>query len=94
MQHDPYSAFTAAFIARTKQLRKASGLTQEETAIALGLPLDTYKKYEKRSVMPLYLVDRFATIVRGDLVFLITGRKPKPKRRAADREAPGGGAGG
>ncbi|MDB5358896.1 MAG: hypothetical protein JWO51_193 [Rhodospirillales bacterium] len=82
MQHDPYSAFTIAFIARTKQLREASGRTQEETAIALGLPLGTYRKYEKRSAMPLYLLDRFVTIVQGDLVFLITGREPKVKRRS------------
>jgi transcriptional regulator with XRE-family HTH domain len=83
MKHKPHSEFIAAFIARTKELREESDKTQEQVAIALGVPVPTYRKYETRSPIRIHLIDRFIAIVDGDLQYLIGGRRtrtPRPKR--------------
>jgi hypothetical protein len=66
--------FNDAYIRRIKTLREALGWTQEEMATALGVPLDRYKKYETRSPLPPYLVERFALIVRREPCFVLTGK--------------------
>lgn len=43
-------------------------------ATALGVPSDRYRKYEYRSPLPAYLMERFALIVGCDLEYLITGK--------------------
>jgi DNA-binding XRE family transcriptional regulator len=57
--------FKTEFIARTKAMRERSGLTQEQVATAIGVALDTYKKYEQRTPLPHHLVPRFAVVVRA-----------------------------
>jgi transcriptional regulator with XRE-family HTH domain len=66
-----------AYIQRVKELRVARGMTQQEMADALGISLDRYKKYENRSVLPPYLLDRFAAVVNKDITYVVTGRPPK-----------------
>jgi transcriptional regulator with XRE-family HTH domain len=63
--------FNAQYIARVGRLREASGLSQAQMAGALGLPLETYKKYETRTPLPIYLISRFALIARADLAHVI-----------------------
>jgi transcriptional regulator with XRE-family HTH domain len=85
MKHAPYSEFVTAFIARTKQLREESKRTQEQVATALGIPLESYRKYETRSAIRIHLIDRFIAIVDGDLQYLMSGRRTK---RAKTKKPP------
>jgi transcriptional regulator with XRE-family HTH domain len=67
------------YINRIAELRKARGLTQAEMAQHLGISLDRYKKYERRSLLPPYLLPRFAAIVDRPIDYIITGRKPRSR---------------
>lgn len=80
--NDPVSAFTTAFIARTRQLREARGFTQAEMATAIGIAAETYRKYETRTVLPLHLLERFSLIVGRDIEYIVTGRQRRPARGA------------
>lgn len=48
--------FNEALLARLVDLR--GDRTQKEMAAALGVPHERYKKYEKRSPLPAYLLPR------------------------------------
>lgn len=43
-------------------------------ATALGIPLDRYRKYEVRSPLPQYLVERFALNVNSTVHYVMTGK--------------------
>ena len=75
------AAFNEALCARTHALRNARGWTAQQMATALGLPSDRYRKYEYRSPLPHYLVERFALIVGRDVEYILTG-KPAQMRAA------------
>lgn len=81
MSFDSETAFNQAYCRRVKDLRRAKGWTQQQMATALGLPLDRYKKYEDRSPMPPYLVERFALVVGRSIAYVMTG---KPTRQDPD----------
>lgn len=66
--------FNEALCARTHELRNERGWTAAQMATALGVPPDRYRKYEYRSPMPAYLMERFALIVGCDLDYLLTGK--------------------
>lgn len=76
--------FNNAYIARVRELREAKDWTAEQMAIALGVPPERYRKYESRSPLPPYLIERFALIVDRDVQYILTGRSfrqaqlPKP----------------
>lgn len=72
-------AFNQALLDRVKRLREGRNLTAEEMAIALDIPPERYRKYESRSPMPHYLIERFALIVGRDVEYILTG-KLKPTR--------------
>ncbi|MGL5362629.1 MAG: helix-turn-helix domain-containing protein [Bosea sp. (in: a-proteobacteria)] len=72
--------FNQAYSARIRELRLERGWTADQMATALGVPADRYRKYEVRSPMPLYLVERFALIVARDVSYVVTG---KSERQAA-----------
>lgn len=82
--------FNEALCARTHRLRNERGWTSEQMATALGIPAERYRKYEYRSPMPAYLMERFALIVGCDIPYLLIGRgqrvttppQNKEKRRA------------
>lgn len=74
--------FNEALCARTHALRNERGWTSAQMATALGVPPDRYRKYEYRSPIPAYLMERFAVIVGCDLQYLLTG-KPAPGARSA-----------
>jgi transcriptional regulator with XRE-family HTH domain len=67
--------FNAALCERVSNLRRERGWTAEQMATALGVPSDRYRKYEKRSPLPAYLMESFCLIVDCDLDYLLTGRK-------------------
>lgn len=66
--------FNEALCARTHRLRNERGWTSEQMATALGIPAERYRKYEYRSPMPAYLMERFALIVGCDIPYLLTGK--------------------
>lgn len=67
--------FNNAYCERVRSARIARGWTAEQMATALGIPPDRYRKYETRSPLPLYLVERFSLVGDVDLLYLVTGRK-------------------
>lgn len=69
--------FNNAFCARVRELRLSRGWTAEQMAIALGVPPDRYRKYESRSPLPAYLIERFAIIVGQDVEYVVTGKRAK-----------------
>lgn len=78
--------FNEAFTSRTQELRKERGWTAEQMATALGVPPDRYRKYEYRSPLPAYLMERFALIVGCDLDYFLTGKTAKVSKPAENRE--------
>jgi DNA-binding XRE family transcriptional regulator len=60
----PKSVFNAAMQVRTKEAREATGLTQDQMAVELGISQTVYSKYEARrsSLMPHALLARFCEI--------------------------------
>jgi hypothetical protein len=59
-------------------------------ATALGVPAERYRKYEYRSPLPHYLIERFALIVGRDIEFILTGKltpariaKPESRQKQA-----------
>lgn len=74
------------YIQRTKQLREQSGRTQEQMAELLGIPVERYKKYETRSVMPPYHIGRFMVAVGLHAGHLVGG--PDAPRRRSPRKSP------
>lgn len=66
-------------------------MTQARMADLLGVPVERYRKYETRSPMPAYLMDRFVALTGTDLDYLILGKssaqKPTPKPRLVYRRS-------
>lgn len=69
--------FNNAYCSRVKQLRQERGWTAEQMAVALGVPPDRYRKYETRSPLPAYLIERFALIVGRDIAYVLTGHSER-----------------
>jgi transcriptional regulator with XRE-family HTH domain len=100
---NPISTFKDQFTARVAFARHKAGYTQATMAEALGFgPADDskaqgkYHKYEKRSMMPHYIIPQFCALCDVTVGWLYNGpvvvrpvekrgRKPKPApaRRAA-----------
>lgn len=82
--------FNDALCARVHRLRNDRGWTAAQMATALGVPPERYRKYEYRSPLPHYLLERFALIVGRDLEYVLTGKiaparlanEEKPRKRA------------
>lgn len=77
--------FNDALCSRVHRLRNERGWTAAQMATALGVPPDRYRKYEYRSPMPHYLLERFALIVGRDIEYVLTG-KVAPIRSAPFEE--------
>lgn len=67
--------FNTAYCARVRAARDHRGWTAEQMATALGIPPDRYRKYEVRSPLPLYLVERFCIITGEELTYMVTGKR-------------------
>lgn len=72
--------FNEAFVERVRALRDGKGWSAKTMAKALGIPAERYRKYENRSMMPLYLLERFAIITGCDLEYLLTGAIERGRR--------------
>ena len=73
-------AYKAGFLKRTQQAREVAGYSVAEMAQLLGIPLNTYKKYEQRSPLPHALVQRFCTVTGCSSWFLFTGEVKRDPR--------------
>lgn len=70
--------FNEALFKRMRALREGLGWTQTDMARALGVSPANYQKYETRTPLPHFLLERFALIVRRDLTYVLTGRQARP----------------
>jgi transcriptional regulator with XRE-family HTH domain len=59
--------FNPTFCARVRAIREAHKKTQSEMARILGVTEKAYEKYESRSPLPHYLIDRFAQAMGVDI---------------------------
>ena len=66
-------AYNKRFTQRIKTRRQKSGYTAEKMAFRLGIKETQYAKYESRSPMSLYLLEKFAYVTKTDLHYLVTG---------------------
>lgn len=67
--------FNRGFFDRVRWAReKKMGWTAEQMATALGIPAERYRKYEKRTPLPPYLIQKFALITNVSIDFLLTGK--------------------
>lgn len=78
--------FNEELCARVHRLRNERGWTSEQMATALGVPAERYRKYEYRSPLPGYLMERFALIVGCDLPYLLTGKGQRTTGVAETRQ--------
>lgn len=67
------SQWRDAFIQRVRAARIVSGKRPVEVAAGLGVNLDTYNRWETRSLLPHHLVMDFCRITGADPVMLLTG---------------------
>lgn len=73
------TAYYDQFRKRLLNLRLELDWTQPQMAEALGVPLDSYKKYEKRDKFPLHLLGKLALVAHRDVEFIVTGRVSGPR---------------
>ncbi|MCH7988875.1 MAG: helix-turn-helix domain-containing protein, partial [Planctomycetes bacterium] len=67
-------SYNKEFVSRTRQARKHAGMTCAEVATVFGIREQAYIKYENRTPLPHYLLERFCILVRCDVEWLVMGR--------------------
>ena len=67
---------SAGFVRRVKEAREAMGWTQAVMADLLEIPLERYKKYEHRLLLPHYLVAKFCELTGCDIYLFDDRRTP------------------
>jgi len=67
------SKFVADFVGRVRQIREALGKDPKEMAELMGVSLDKWRKYEKRTPLPHDLIPRFCRLTGVDIWYLFTG---------------------
>lgn len=82
-ERDYHAAFRERLIATRNRLE----WTQAKMASALGIELENYKKYERRSKFPLHLIEQLALVTHSEIDFIVTGRNVRAFVR---RDARGG----
>ena len=63
---------------RLMELRESCGLTTEELAGQIGIPIETYVAYEESGLdIPISVLYRVVNLLKVDLTELLTGSSPK-----------------
>ena len=83
------AAWQKAFKARTQLLRDGAGYSQGEMARELGVPKDTYAKWENRpgSIMPHDRIPKFLEITGGSYGYLFEGHPGSAVQDHGDKNA-------
>ena len=79
MPKKPTLTYNDKLCARVQALRERRSWTQKVMAEALGIPLENYGKYERRSPLPHWLIPRFCRIMEIDERELLAVDEPLPK---------------
>ncbi len=66
--------FTQGLLDRTARARRATGMTQEQMGVALGIG-ENYPKYENRGPLPHCLIEQFCLITRVPIAWLLTDKE-------------------
>lgn len=76
----PYTPTTYrnAFVQRVRAARTLAEKNPLEMAQLLGVPKDTYHRYETRTLLPHHLLELFCKLTGQDLTWLVTGRHQRP----------------
>lgn len=84
----PYTPTTyrRAFVQRVRAARTLASLNPLEMANLLGVPKDTYHRYETRTLLPHHLLEVFCQLASCDLHWLITGRLQRASTEAHSRK--------
>src|SRR4051812_7437065 len=77
--------FNDALCARVHRLRNERGWTAAQMATALGIPPERYRKYEYRSPLPHYLIERFALIVGRDPEYILLGKLAPARLQSVEK---------
>jgi DNA-binding XRE family transcriptional regulator len=72
----PPSAYEESFRRRVRAARALYTEEPKEMARALGVREDTYYRYETRTMLPHYLIERFCQITGVTVDYLIKGPQP------------------
>lgn len=65
--------FNEQFVRRVRQIREALGWKPILMAERMGVPLETWRKYEKRTPLPHHLIPTFCRITGVEVWYLLTG---------------------
>src|SRR5689334_1309418 len=76
--------YRAKFFGRVKAARALSGKTPRELADLLGVPKDTYHRYETQVLIPHHLLQQFCTLCGVEIEWLITGHRRSHRRTDED----------
>lgn len=71
---------------RMREARENLGLAQADVAQALQIHMETYRKYETRSALPISLIIPVCHALHMDVDYLLTGRRratPRKTKRGA-----------
>ena len=83
--------FVPGFLGRVRAAREATGMTQAQMALVLGIKQSAYEKYETRTPLPHHLIKRFAAVTGVDVEELF--ERGDPGAAVPEREAKSGGVG-
>ena len=81
---DAKESYNKEFVVRTRQARKHAGMTSVEVARMLGIKEPAYQKYENRTPLPHYLIERFCILVRCNVEWLVSGKGRRYTPRPGD----------
>lgn len=68
-------SYKRAFVQRVKAARIDFGKSPAEMSKLMGVPKDTYHRYETRTLLPHYLIEYFCRLTDKEVEWLITGAR-------------------
>jgi DNA-binding XRE family transcriptional regulator len=82
------STYRRQFFQRVKAARVSASKNPLEMAQLLGVPKDTYHRYETRTMLPHHLIPLFCELTNSTAEWLVTGTHPV---QPAQQQTPGTG---
>ncbi len=72
--------YRTKFFERVRAARSLSGNSPAQMAELLGVPKDTYHRYETRTLLPHHLIPLFCQLTGADVDWLVRGLKRGAER--------------